>query len=248
MKLSILLFSLLATATAFAQNVDTTRHKAIYADINARAESMDKQGALVDGRDGEVKLTGWLDGGDVRKITASPGIMGAGFDEIYLENGQPVFVFMSYKSDAGAKVEDRIYLDGDGVIVKWLSTDKTFVPHSTDTDAIGERLAVDVPNFVAALGGRASGGGGAGEGAKTTAGVFTGIDQGDYAHWKMRTAGGEEVSFFILRTDEAIERVLNDPQEYEGRSCRVTWERRTENIPEAGGKMEIEVLTGVSWE
>jgi hypothetical protein len=166
MKLSILLFSLLATATAFAQNVDTTRHKAIYADINARAESMDKQGAVVDGRDGKVKLTGWLDGGEVRKITASPGIMGAGFDEIYLENGQPVFVFMSYKSEAGAKVEDRIYLDGDGVIVKWLSTDKTFVPHSTDTDAIGERLAVDVPNFVAALGGRASGGGGAGEGGE----------------------------------------------------------------------------------
>jgi hypothetical protein len=247
MKLSILLFSLIATATSFAQNVDTTRHKAIYADINARAESMDKQGALVDGRDGEVKLTGWLDGGEVRKITASPGIMGAGFDEIYLENGQPVFVFMSYKSEAGAKMEDRVYLE-DGSIVKWLSTDKTFVPHSTDAEAIGERLAVDVPNFVAALGGRASGGGGAGEGEKTTSGVFTGIDQGDYAHWKMTTRDGEELSFFILRTDEAIERVLNDPQEYEGRSCRVTWQTRKENIPEAGGVMEIDVLTGVSWE
>lgn len=247
MKLSSLLCLLALAAPSFAQNVDTTRHKALYADINARAESMDKQGAIVDGRDGEVKLTGWLDGGDVRKITASPGIMGAGFDEIYLENGQPVFVFMSYKSESGAKVEDRIYLDGDGVIVKWLSTDKTFVPHSTDTDAIGERLAHDVPGFLAALGGR-SGGGGAGEGGNTTAGVFTGIEQGDYSHWKMRTAGGEEVSFFILRTDDAIERVLNDPQEYEGRSCRVTWERRTENLPEAGGEMEIEVLTSVAWD
>jgi len=83
---------------------------------------------------------------------------------------------------------------------------------------------------------------------QTAEGVFTGIEQGDYAHFKLRESDGTERSFFILQTDAAIERVLADPQEYEGRNCRVRWERRSENIPEAGGPMEIDVLLGVDWQ
>jgi hypothetical protein len=83
---------------------------------------------------------------------------------------------------------------------------------------------------------------------QTAEGVFTGIEQGDYAHFKLRESDGTERSFFILQTDAAIERVLADPREYEGRNCRVRWERRSENIPEAGGPMEIDVLLGVDWQ
>jgi len=86
------------------------------------------------------------------------------------------------------------------------------------------------------------------DGAEMLEGTFTGIEQGDYAHWKMREKDGTERSFFILQTDEAIDRVLADPQEYEGRSCRVRWERRKEEIPEAGGPMEIDVLLSVEWQ
>jgi hypothetical protein len=82
---------------------------------------------------------------------------------------------------------------------------------------------------------------------QTIEGTFTGIEQGDYAHWNLREADGTARSFFILQTDAALERVLADPQEYEGRPCRIRWERRTENIPEAGGPMEIDVILGVDW-
>jgi hypothetical protein len=90
--------------------------------------------------------------------------------------------------------------------------------------------------------------GAAAAGDQTIEGVFLGVEQGDYAHWKMRDRHGNERSFFILQTDAALERVLADPQEYEGRACRVRWERRKEEIPEAGGRMDLDVLTGVEWQ
>jgi hypothetical protein len=40
---------------------------------------------------------------------------------------------------------------------------------------------------------------------KITSGVFTGIEEGDYSHWKMKTDKGEEVTYFILKPDAAIE-------------------------------------------
>ena len=43
--------------------------------------------------------------------------------------------------------------------------------------------------------------------ALTAEGTFTGIEQGDYAHWKMRTTSGE-VSFYILKPDASVEKVL----------------------------------------
>lgn len=105
-----------------------------------------------------------------------------------------------------------------------------------------ERLASEVPRYAEALMGEED------SGKQLAEGVFTGIEQGDYAHFKLRESDGTERSFFILQTDAAIERVLADPQEYEGRNCRVRWERRSENIPEAGGPMEIDVLLGVDWQ
>gem|GEM_PF-7036749 len=83
--------------------------------------------------------------------------------------------------------------------------------------------------------------------ALTTDGVFTGIDQGDYAHWKMRTADGKEVSYFILRPDASVEKVIANPKKFAGKKCRVTWKKSVENIPEGGGKMEIEQILSVEW-
>jgi hypothetical protein len=99
-----------------------------------------------------------------------------------------------------------------------------------------ERLGAEVPRLAGAPGR-----------GQTIEGTFTGIEQGDYAHWNLREADGTARSFFILQTDAAIDRVLADPQEYEGRPCRIRWERRTENIPEAGGPMEIDVILAVDW-
>lgn len=82
---------------------------------------------------------------------------------------------------------------------------------------------------------------------QTTAGVFLGIEQGDYAHWKMRNTDGEEVSYFILKPDASVEAVLANPQKFLGKKCQVSWVATTENLPEAGGRMEVEHVVSVAW-
>jgi len=82
--------------------------------------------------------------------------------------------------------------------------------------------------------------------ALTAEGTFTGIEQGDYMHWKMHTKAGD-VSYFILKPDASVEKVLKNPKPFTGRKCRITWKKTTENIPEAGGKMEIEQIVSVEW-
>lgn len=83
--------------------------------------------------------------------------------------------------------------------------------------------------------------------ANQTAGTFLGIEEGDYAHWKMKTADGEEVSYFILKPDAAVEKVLENPAKFKGRKCRVSWKESVENIPEAGGKTKIQQILSVEW-
>jgi hypothetical protein len=63
----------------------------------------------------------------------------------------------------------------------------------------------------------------------------------------MTTKSGEEVSYFIMRPDDSVEKVTENPEKYIGKKCRVTWKKSTENIPEAGGKMEIEQILSVEW-
>lgn len=82
---------------------------------------------------------------------------------------------------------------------------------------------------------------------QTASGVFLGIEQGNYAHWKLRKIDGEEVSFFILNPDSSVEKVLASPKEYVGKKCLVELKTTTENIPEAGGKMEVEQIVSVEW-
>lgn len=83
--------------------------------------------------------------------------------------------------------------------------------------------------------------------AKIATGTFTGIEEGDYAHWQMRDAKGKELSFFILRPDASVDKVLENPKKFVGRKCRVKWKQSTENLPEAGGDTQIEQILSVEW-
>lgn len=180
---------------------------------------------------GKVALTGWFDGSDIRKIVVRPGFSGRGFDAIYFKNRVPRFVFS--KAD---RTEERLYLR-DGEILVWIS-DPGFVPHGDDFASTSARLQTDVAAYLAALEPKAE---------NVLAGTFVGIEQGDYAHWKMRTANGRERSFFVLQTNPSLDRVLNDPQEYEGRHCRVRWTRATENLESVGGPVTLEKILSVEW-
>ena len=83
--------------------------------------------------------------------------------------------------------------------------------------------------------------------AKTTSGTFTGIEEGDYAHWTMKTDKGEVVSYFILKPDASIEKVLENAESFIGKKCVVKWKTSKENIPEAGGKIDVEQVISVEW-
>ena len=82
---------------------------------------------------------------------------------------------------------------------------------------------------------------------QTTEGTFIRIDEGDYLHWVMKTTQGKEMSFFVLKPDAGLEKVLAAPGPFAGKKCRVQWKSSTENIPEAGGMMKLEQILSVEW-
>ena len=75
-------------------------------------------------------------------------------------------------------------------------------------------------------------------------GTFAGIEQGDYAHFRLKKKSGEE-SFFILRPHKSVQSFIDNGDKLKGRKVRVFWEERDENIPEAGGKQRIKIVTRV---
>lgn len=71
-------------------------------------------------------------------------------------------------------------------------------------------------------------------------GTFVSIDQGDYAHFIFKPENGEEKNLFVLNTDETFDKISANPDKYKGVKVKVTWEAKKQNIPEAGGEMDIE--------
>lgn len=243
MKLTSLLriVAICALPAAARAQSDTAHHRAVYAQINASEKSLKKVVGTFKDEPTEFALTGWMQDGQLRKIEARCSDDGAGVDEFYLENEKPLFVFSTY-TKAGIRVENRLYFKG-GAIFKFLTTDKTLGPlHGEDYDSETERLTTNCANFAAALKGKK-----AGAVPKVTEGVFTGIEEGDYLHWNMRGNGGESLSFFVLNPDASVDKVISNPTAFAGRRCRVTWKKTLEDIPEAGGKMEINQVVGVEW-
>jgi len=160
-----------------------------------------------------------------------------------LDSLQPVSA--SIKSDDGV-----IALSGwivDGAIAKWLTTDKTFVPQGEDYAGLTEKLNADAATFIAALENDTDSAAKAPGNLTTITGTFLGIEQGDYFHWKMRAADGGEISFMVLRPDESVQSVLDDPEKFVGRRCQVQTLTTTEDLESAGGKLKVEHVLAVIW-
>ncbi|MBL9131606.1 MAG: hypothetical protein JNG86_10430 [Verrucomicrobiaceae bacterium] len=240
---------LAASLTARAQS-DTAHHRATYNAINAKEASLTKVTATHKDDPTEFALTGWLEGGEVKKIVALCSDDGAGVTEYYLEDEKPLFVFNTYLQGGEGqkkrpKVEERLYFK-DGSIFKWLTTEKPApVFHGEDYAATTELYTTNCAAFVAAL--KKGKTGKAQAAAKVTEGTFTGIEEGDYFHWNMKTKAGGQTSFFILKPDASVDKVLENPDAYTGKKCRVTWKKSIENLPEAGGKTEVEQILSVEW-
>ncbi len=231
---------------------DTAHHRAVYQEINEKAASWKQVKATHKDDPIVFELQGWMDGKDLRKILSIvPGEDGDGSEEYYLENGQPLFVFRRYSDinqDTGkvlAKHEDRFYFK-DGKMFKWLDTAKKPVKTtSEDFIAEAERLALNTRSFITAFKGK--GVATKSPAVHSTTGTFLGIEQGDYAHWHLKSERGKEVTYFILRPDASVEKVLENPKAYQGKKCRVHWKASTEKIPEAGGDIKVEQILRVEW-
>lgn len=253
MKTSFLCFAAVLILTQMQAQDDTAHHRAVYQEINEKAAASKPVKATHKDDPIVFELQGWTDGKELRKIVSIvPGEDGDGSEEYYLENGQPLFVFRRYNDinqDTGkvlARHEDRFYFK-EGKLFKWLDTAKKPVKTtSEDFMAEAERLASNARSFIAAF---------KGKGVATTKppatqtaiGTFLGIEEGDYAHWQMKRDDGKEISFFILRPDSSVEKVLENPKAYQGKKCRIQWKASTEKIPEAGGDIKVEQILSVEW-
>lgn len=228
-----------ATATLRAEP-DLTEQRMLYKTTNAALDELQQVDGSWKGDESVVALTGWLDGKDVRKIVAKTD---AETTEFYLDEGRPVFVFLVTKKENGKRVEERIYF-ADGEIVEWLNSDKDAdIMHAEDYASFAEFLTSRAKAYSAQLRKAPK----EKQAGSSFEGTFSGIQEGDYFHWVMKDRKGEERSFFILQPTSAIERVLADPQEYEGRKCRITFKKSKESLPEAGGEVEIEQIVSVEW-
>ncbi len=99
-----------------AEDFDTAPHKKLYQEITDKLDEFKKVTSAIGKKEDLIELTGWIEGGAVRKITAkSRGDM----TEYYLVDEKPVFVFAVTESSDGGKVEERFYFDGRK-IGKWL--------------------------------------------------------------------------------------------------------------------------------
>lgn len=250
MKALVHLFSLtlLASPALIQAQSDTAHHRAVYAQINEKEKSLTKVTGTHKDEPLVFSLTGWMEGSQLRKIVAISSEDGHGIEEYYLENEQPLFVYSTYQRDALSKkpvtIENRLYFK-DGHIFKWLTNDKAAgVLHGEDYAGETERLTSNCTAFVAALKNKKSGKTAA---TQVTEGTFVRIDEGDYLHWNMNTSSEDELSLFILKPDASVEKVMDNPQDYVGKRCRATWKTSLEDIPEAGGKIEVKQILSVEW-
>jgi hypothetical protein len=221
---------------------DTSHQRAVYNEINGSVDSLTKVTGSCRSDDTDVALAGWMEGRQVRKIVA---ISGGSTTEYYLENGRLLFVLATVEKSGGKggqaseRVTERMYFE-NGAIVKWLSDDKSAgVLHGEDYASQAEALDKNATAYAKVLQSK-------GKAGTVTEGVFLGIEEGDYFHWKIRTADGER-SFFVLHPDATVEKVVQKPKEFIGRRCRVTWKKSKETVPESGGTMEVEQILSVEW-
>lgn len=242
------------TAIAGAAD-DTAHHRKVFDEVNGTAKSWQKSKATHKDDPIVFELEGWSDAAGLRKILMQvPGDDGSGGGEYYLENGQLLFVYRHYRGThpetgkPNALIEDRFYFK-DGRMFKWIGAGgKTLSPDDGDFKTEASRLTENYAAFVKAL--KATNPAKPrekAEGVQQAEGTFTGIEQGDYLHWKMKTAQGKERSFFMLQPDAALEKTIAAPDKFVGRKCRVSWKTSVENIPEAGRNMKIDQIVTVEW-
>lgn len=76
-------------------------------------------------------------------------------------------------------------------------------------------------------------------------GTIVGVESADYVHLLVKDSAGKTRFFFIGSADGLLKQIVDDPGAFKGRKVKVTWQKVTTHIPEAGGDMTIERVTKV---
>jgi hypothetical protein len=80
--------------------------------------------------------------------------------------------------------------------------------------------------------------------SNTVKGTFVALEMGDYMHFNMKSDAGEDLSFWVM--DLSADQIAPfEEGGMEGKKIEVTWEKTMADIPESGGKMEIEEVTAI---
>lgn len=255
---TLVVASLLIPVTdAGASSDPTAEHKRVYAQINDGLGRMTKQTFELDfpGAPVPPQATVWAENGLPRKVQVLyPGDHGSADEAYYLkpvgDGVQLLFVYASVTTQAvdggNSTLREHRHYFRDGRMFRWLDESKTPVPQDSGEFKAKEQELLDtlstalefrpLPN---------SGDKPAASPIKETAGTFVGFEEGDYTYLHLRV-GGEEHSFMVLQTDDALERLLNAPERYRGKKITVTWQSTMENIPEAGGRIEVTKVLSVT--
>jgi hypothetical protein len=244
----------LPSLTLFGQE-DTAHHRKVYQSINDATSKSKPVKATFKDEPLIWDLQGWKQEGQIVKILAEAVAEdGGGKEEYYYEKGEVIFVYRTYNQHGANgkpfRVEDRFYFKG-GKLWKWLGMDKQPVTEpKEDINAEEGRLKLNAVNFINAFKTSPKWDGKTKPVAspvQSQEGTFLKLEQGDYFYWTMRLADKSEVTYWLLRPDESLEAVIQSPTKFAGKKCRVQWQRKLENLPEAGGKLEVNQILSVEW-
>lgn len=229
----------------------TAHHKAVYAEVNRNLATYQvaKSTFEIAGAPSEASVTTWRENGTLRRMDVRyPDDHGDAVQQFYYDHAGLVFVFETVTTAAidgsrASRREDRCYFK-DGRMIRWLDGEKRSVsPTARDYADKEAELLRTSQVFSSRMAAEAKPPESKAQPHSIT-GRFEGFEEGDYTHLLL-TSGGQVRSFFVLRTDETIERLLKHRDRYIGKPIRVHWKTSVEDIPEAGGRTRVDSVVSV---
>ena len=148
-----------ATSKSANDPTGAAHHPTVYKSINEGLKHFDKRTAACKHEGVVCQLEGWLkDGEAVKIVVRCPSDENFGFEEYYIENGQPLYVFRvrdMLDSETGEVMikgaENRFYFRG-GQLFKWLDCNKDEVsPNDEFFGDEGEAILMNCRKFIKAF-------------------------------------------------------------------------------------------------
>jgi hypothetical protein len=201
----------------------------------------------------EFQVKAWLSEGVLRRIKASQkgdgGVLTRDF--YYNAEGELKFAHATLADEAkdgkpASLVEEKFDFN-DGTLFLYIGPDKkpvakedkNFAGMETALTAMSDDLIERIEGSTAYAGvmGEVDGAkapAGTIFGAGYSDGTFAGTEQGDCLHLDLKQADGSIETYFVLKPDESLEKLIKEGDASKGAKIRVHWTEKMQDIPEAG--------------